>query len=842
MRTLIRTMFLCCLLTVSVGLHAQINYSGIVKDADNAEPVSYAAVGVLGTTIGEMTNDNGEFRITARPGQKLVISFLGYKADTITLSSRRYLDIKLRPEATMLKEVVVVKKKYRNKNNPAVELIRHVIDNKNKNRRPNDNLTLTRRYDKTMFAINGITDDFKQKKILTKINFVFDNTDTTLMEGKEILPFYVREEINDKYVQLNPSRTKTRIEGEKMVRVNGLDVDNEGLAQYSKYMYQDIDIYANTIQFLTNGFLSPVASTAPTFYRYYIQDTLMVDNYQCIKLFFASRNKADQLFTGNLYIVNDSSYAIKKVEMTVDGRININWVRSVNIQQEFENNPTHGWMLKKDYLLIDFIFTEKSMGVVGERSQLFEDRPVNNLTETQINEIFAGNTIEKMDGYDSRDAAYWQANRLEPLPITQESTYDVMDSVQKVPVVKNIMKTGDIIVRGYIDCGKYEIGPLYGFYGYNAVEGHRVRFGGRTTSLLSKRYNFEAYAAYGFLDEKWKYYGKTGVSFTKNSIFEFPVRSISLSYYKDTRRPGQESNVNENALFKAIGRHTNHKLYYDETITLEHLFEFNNHFSYTLGLKYMLEHPGGDIYFNRNNYSAHTNDINYLNMSEVYLHLRFAPHEKFYQGRTTRHPLPSKHPVYYLDWNMGNKAWGNEYNYHKFAAGINKRIYLSVLGEAKCQLEAGYVLGSVGFPALTTHPSNQSWLYIDAYNLMNYLEFVSDRYVSLWIDYSANGFFLNKIPLLRRLKLREVATIKALYGELSSQNNPAKHADLLKLPVQDNGVPMTYSLDGTPYIEGSVGIANIFKILRIDFVKRFTHLDNPDVSEWGIRAKLDLDF
>ena len=223
MNTSIRAiLFLLCFFAANT-LFAQINYSGIVKDADNSEPVSFAAVGVLGTSNGEMTNDNGEFRITARPGQKLVVSFLGYKSDTITLTSRRYIDIKLHPEATMLKEVVVVKKKYRNKNNPAVELIRHVIDNKNKNRRPNDNLTRTRRYDKTMFAINGITDEFKQKKILTKINFVFDNTDTSLIQGKEILPFYLREEVNDKYVQLDPSRTKTRIEGEKMVRVNGLD-------------------------------------------------------------------------------------------------------------------------------------------------------------------------------------------------------------------------------------------------------------------------------------------------------------------------------------------------------------------------------------------------------------------------------------------------------------------------------------------------------------------------------------------------------------------------------------------------------------------------------------------
>ncbi|MBO7337539.1 MAG: carboxypeptidase-like regulatory domain-containing protein [Paludibacteraceae bacterium] len=832
---------IAALLRANAATAQNARYSGTVKDAENDVPIGYAAVGVLGTTQGVMTNDNGEFSISAAPGKRLVVSFIGYRSDTIKLGARRNIELKLKPEAKMLKEVVVKRKRYTNKNNPAVTLIRNVIAHKEENTKQTARLTHTRKYDKTMFALNDISEKQKNWKILKKVDFVFDNTDTTLVEGKEVLPFYVREEITDIYSSTSPKAKKVVTDGERMVKVNGLDVDNEGLAEYSKHMYQDINLYDNTITFLTNGFLSPIASTAPSFYRYYIQDTVMVDGEKCVKLFFASRSKADQLFTGHLYITTDSTYAVKKAEMTVDGRMNLNWVRGVSIVQEFKKSEDLGWTLSKDYLMIDFIVTNKINGIVGERSQVFREMP-EPTTDEFGDSLRIKNEYVKSDGYDSRDQAYWDENRLEKLPQTQEAAYQVMDSVQKVPMVKGLMIAGDIIGRGYINLGKVEIGPLYGFYGHNAVEGHRVRFGGRTTDKLTKRANFEAYGAYGFGDNVWKYYGKASFSFTKKSIHEFPVRSISLSYYNDTRRPGQESNVNENSVFQAIGRDTNHKLYYDETITLQHLFEFKNHFSYNVGFKYMIEQPGGDIYFNYSNYNSQQNNVRYLNTSEAFLTLRWAPKERFYQGRTSRHILPSPHPIFTLKYQVGSKLWGNDYDYHWLKLSIYKRFYLSVFGTAKVNLEGGYMFGKASFPTLTTHASNQSFLYLNAYNLMNYLEFVSDKYVSLWIDYDAEGFFLNKIPVIRRLKLRDVATIKVLYGGVGGNNDPDKNNDVFKFPVKADGTPMTYTLGEMPYIEGSIGLSNILKVLRVDFVKRFTYLNNPKAPSWGIRIKFDLDF
>lgn len=843
-----------------------VTYSGVVKDAGNGEPISFAAVAVTGEgkePRGVMTDDNGAFTINAERGMRMVISMMGYQNDTLRLGTNRYLDIELKGETQQLAEVVVTRKRYRNKGNPAVELIRQVTAHRDKNRKNNAALSRTRQYEKTMFALNDITQGMKEKKVLKSVDFVFENTDTTLAKGKEALPFYLKEDLRDIYERKDPHAKKVVTQAQQMVKVRGLQIDNDGLAEYLKYMYQDIDIYANTITFLTSGFLSPLATGATQFYRYYIQDTLAIDGVNCVRVFFAARNKADLMFTGNLFITLDGDYAVKRVDMTVDGRVNVNFIRDVHVTQDFVKVPERGWMLRRDYLWIDFYAGYDLPGLIGDRLQVFEDRAVPRLTVSdslfmdldergskaleraveQAEKDMARDMTEGMPNEMSRhlhagDSSYWRRERLEALSETQERTYELMDSVQKVPIVRRAMVTADIIARGYWDHDKYEIGPIYGFYGYNAVEGHRVRFGGRTTNNLSKRYNVAAYAAYGFGDERWKYYGRGALSFTRGSIFDFPARTLTLSYYHDTHVPGREVNVNENSVFSAIGRHSNRKMYYDDCLTLSHLFEFRNHISYDVGFRLFNVRPGGELTF----VTSTMKNLNSLQLNEAFITLRAAPKEKFYQGRASRHTIPSKYPIFTCEYATGRKALGNDYDYDRLVLTAKKRFYIWVMGTADVTAEAGKVWGRGAYPSLITHLSNQSFLYLRAYNMMNYLEFVSSRYASLWVEYNAGGFFFNKIPALRRLKLREVATVKALWGDLEDRHKPTLHDDLPTLPTDDNGNVMTYSLEKKPYIEGSVGISNIWQCIRLDFVKRFTYLDNPAAPSWGIRMKFEFDF
>ena len=556
-------------------------------------------------------------------------------------------------------------------------------------------------------------------------------------------------------------------------------------------------------------------------------------------MFFSPYNKNDFLFQGFLYITKDSSYAIRKVDMYVNKNINMNWVKSLRVKQEFKNIDNHGWMLTRDQINIDFGLSQNGTGIYGQRAVSYEKYLLN---KPRPEADYAGSMKDKP--IPQMPDTFWVAHRHDPLDKSEEGIYSTMDSVKKVPAFKRTMSIVMLLFSGFKDFGYYEIGPVNTFYSYNPIEGIRLRFGGRTTPKFSKKFTFDTYGAYGFKDQKPKYFFGTTYSLTDKTIYDFPVKSLKVSYQNETKIPGQDLQfVQEDNVLLSIKRGVNDKLFYNKNARISYLNEFENHFSFSLNYSYNYQSTGGNLYFNRTNYANYTNEIDHLNISEFSLSLRYAPHEKFYQGKQYRIPLPSKYPVLQLDFITGNKIFGNDYNYNQLKATISKRIYYTVLGYSDVQLEAGKILGTVPYPLLTIHHANQTYSeQLLSYNLMNFLEFVSDQYVALYIDHCFNGFFFNKIPLLKKLKLREVADLKVLYGNVGSNNDPVLHPELFKFPTTADGTPITYTLEKEPYIEGSLGISNIFKLFRIDVVKRFTYLNHANVASIGIRARFKLDF
>ncbi len=819
-------------------------FRGIVLDTQTNEPIPLASVTVLDHGQVTRTNESGRFTIffnsTTSRRTQIKVSCVGYKTEIISLpNGRKELEIRLSSQSQNLKEVTVKKQKYRNKNNPAVELIEKVIANKKKNRREAVNYYKNEKYEKIQFALNDITPKFKQKRVFKNLQFMFESTDSTATNGKEILPIYMKETISDYYYRKSPKNEKEIIKSNKTVHFEGLD--NKGIDDNIKYMYQDVEIYDNNITLLTNQFLSPIANSAPTFYRYYIMDTIQSGSEKYIKLFFGSRNKEDMLFQGFLYITLDGSYAIKEIELSVNKNINLNFVKDVKITQQFEKTEDKGWLLSDDETAINFGITKKGQSILGKRTvsyKKYQFEPPKN------DSIFKGKSIVVLDSANIRSEDYWKAHRHQELSKSENGTYAIIDSVQNTPIFKRTIDVINIILFGYKDAGIFEIGPVNTFYSYNPIEGSRVRFGGRTTPKFSNKISFDTYLAYGFKDEKIKYYLNGTWSLTPHSAYEFPVKSLSMSYQSDTKIPGQDQAfIQEDFVLLSIKRGVNDKLFYNKTFKIEHLNEFENHFSYNLNYQHSLEHPEGNLYYNKTDYSLHTNDVNSLNVSEFSLKLRYAPNEKFYQGKAVRIPVKSKYPAFELQLTSGAKLWGNDYNYQNLRFSANKRFYFSVLGYSDVVFEADQIFGKVPYPLLNIARANQTYSYqIMSYNLMNFLEFVSDRYVSLNVDHCFNGFFLNKIPLINKLDLRESVTCKVLWGDLSNGNNPAYNSSLFKLPVDANGNPITYSMSKVPYIEASIGIGNIFKLFRVDLVKRFTYLDHPDIAKIGLRTRFKFDF
>lgn len=819
--------------------------SGSIIDAETNETIPFAVVSFVGLSVGTRSDDDGQFQLASFvASDKIKVACIGFETQIIKVEKgkKQEVIIKLKSSSKAIDEVVVKpqKKRYKKRDNPSIDLINQVISHRDRNKKESFSFYQFEKYEKIMFGLSNITEEFRERKAFKDLQFVFNHLDTSKIEGSQVLPVYMKESLSDFYYRKSPKVTNEIVKAQKMVGFEGY-VDNKGLDNYLKYLYQDIDIYENNATVLTNQFLSPIAATATTFYKYFIVDTSFVGNSRCIKMFFSPYNKNDFLFQGYMYIMDDSSYAVKKVDMYVNKNINLNWVKSLRVKQEFNNIDNHGWILTNDEINIDFGLSKNGTGIYGQRAVSYEKYLVN---ISQNDSIYNGPDIIFKDNVDNKPDSFWVENRHRPLEKTEVGVYTMMDSVKKAPVFKRTMNIITLLIAGYKDFGYIEIGPLGSFYSYNTIEGNRLRFGGRTTPKFNRKIIFDTYAAYGFKDEKSKYYFSTSYCFTNKTIYQFPVKYLKVYYQNDTKIPGQDLQfVQEDNFLLSIKRGINDKITYNKTAKIEYYNENESHFSICAIYQFTKQTPAGNLYYNRTNYSNYSNDIKYLNISEFSLTARYAPHEKYYQGKQFRNPLASKYPVLQLQATVGSKLIGNDYDYRSLKALISKRVYFSVLGYSDVILEAGKIWGTVPYPLLMIHRANQSYSYQSmSYNLMNFLEFVSDQYVSLNIDHCFNGFFFNKIPLFKKLKFREVVACKVLYGSVTKENNPANHPELFKFPTEANGTPITYTLEKQPYIEASAGVSNIFRFFRIDVVKRFSYMNHANVSSIGLRMKIKLDF
>ena len=397
--------------------------TGTVTDALTGNAIPFASVYLKGTTIGTLTGNDGKYRLeTTVSAKSISFSFIGYQEEThdIKAGTEQRIDVRMKLTSITLDEVVVKarKKEYRNKDNPAVELIEKVVAKKDENRPGSFNYLQYKTYDKIQFALSNVTENFENSNVFSKFNFIFSNIDTTKRIGNDILPVFIQESLSEHYYRKEPEVKKEVLLAEKSINLQQY-LNNRGASNYLNYLYQNINIYDNEILFLTNKFLSPIAKTAPLFYRYYILDTVPVADIKCIRLFFEPRNKSDFLFHGSLYITMDTTYAVKKIDIGINKAINIDWVQDIAITQDFEKIGQKAWLLSKDEISIDFGIFKNTLGLYGQRTIYYQDYKIN---EPISEEVFRGPAkVEKIEP-GSGKKSYWDANR--PVPLTKtESQY-----------------------------------------------------------------------------------------------------------------------------------------------------------------------------------------------------------------------------------------------------------------------------------------------------------------------------------------------------------------------------------------------------------------------------------
>lgn len=821
--------------------------TGTITDARTNQPLPFVTVSFPGTSIGVNSDNNGKYRLeSGKSYTQLKFSFVGYKPviRTIIAYKEQVINVKLQSDVQTLNAVTIKsgkKTRYRNKNNPAVELIRQVIAHKDSNRMQSYDYTEYEQYEKLQFSFINVSDKFFKKALTRNYKFLYDNRDTTDLPGKSLLPVYQEEKITQTYYRKNPPKTKKIVLGEKKANVVTF-VDEEGVNTYLNRMYNEIDIYSNNIFLMTNQFLSPICDEAPAFYKFFITDTIEVNHQKLVELSFTPRNGNDMLFEGLIFVTLDGKYAVQKASLSINKNINLNWVKGMQADLDYEQNPDGRYHLSKSFTKASFGLTKNGdKGIFGERTISYENYLVN---KPEPDSVYAGEDLVIRNGAMNRNEQFWTKSRgRDTLTTVEANAYKNIDSLQTIPSFKHLMATINLFAVGFAQAGPVEIGPIGTFYSYDPVERSRIKIGGRTTDTFSTRYYLEGYGAYGFGDKQFKYLASAAYSLNNKSIYKFPNDYIKISDQYDVRIPGENLAFEQpDQFYNSFTRGVNNKFLYNQNYKIDYVHEFESHFSYSVEMNNWKQTPAGSLYF-INNANGVPNTIPNITTTDLEIGIRYAPHEQLVQGKLYRIIIPSKYPILTFDYQQNIKGlFGGQYNSQNVYGRIDKRFYLSQIGYADLTVEGSYLFGQVPFPLLDIHQANQTYGFdLDSYNLMNFLEFVSDHYADVKLDYNLNGFLLNKVPLIKKLKWREIISFKVLYGGLRDENNPALNPQLFQFPTQ-NGAPQTFTLNKQPYVEGGIGIGNIFKIFRIDLIERFTYLNNPNVSRFGVRGSAWFDF
>ena len=852
----IKSFLLFLLLGCCISVSAQ-NIQGVVTDSLTNEPIPYLSVFYEGKGVGSITDNDGNYKVETRKGwNKLTFSAVGYVTKVVNIipGVTKNLNVRMRPDDIMLDEVVVKPKreKYSRKNNPAVELMKKVIAHKKNNKLSENDYYQYNKYQKITMSLNDVTPEMLEKGMYKKMPFLKDQIELCEETNKFILPISVDETASQKIYRKHPKSEKTIIKGMSSTGVNELFATGDMLSTVLKDVFTDVNIYDNDIRLLQYPFISPISSSdAISFYKFYIMDTTFVDKDKCFHLTFVPNNSQDFGFTGHLYVLADSSYTVKKCTMNLPKKSGVNFVDNMDIIQEFEQLPNGEWVLKTDDMIVEMTLMKIMQGFQIRRTTRYSDYAFDELPQQLFKR--KGAEIKEADAM-MRGDDFW--NQYRPVPLTQtESSMDMLvKRLEQMPGFKYVIFVLKAFIENFVETGtkehpsKVDIGPVNTMISNNYIDGLRLRMSAQTTANLNPHLFLKGYYAYGFKDHRSKYMGEVEYSFNKKEYLprEFPKNSITFSYQYDVMSPTDKFlKTDKDNVFVSFKTSTVDQMSYVRNIALKYENETQFGLKTTVEVKHSTDEPtGGLAYITNDDQKTLVPEIQTM---EASLAFRYAPGETFVNTKQRRIPVSFDAPVFTLSHTAGFKGvLGGEYNYNLTEIGLYKRFWFSSWGKIDMFVKGGAQWNKVQFPLLIMPAANLSYiLQRETFNLINNMEFLNDRYASLDVSWDLNGKIFNRIPLLKKLKWREAIGFKMLYGHLTDKNNPMKHpgdSELFLFPTRD-GRPTSFVMDPkTPYMECSVGIHNIFKILHIDYVRRLNYLDHPDANKWGVRFMVMMTF
>lgn len=805
----------------------QYTIKGKIFDAQTKEPIPFASVILKGTMFGTNTDFDGNYTLTTdKIADSLIAIYIGYQrmAAPVKRGVSQVINIPFYAlqEGISLNEVVV-----KAGENPAHRIIRLAIAHKAMNDKARLKSYEYEVYNKIEFDLNNIPKKLKDNKAFKPIKFIFNNMDSANSAEKPSLPLFMVETVSDLYYRSSPKSKKEVIKASK---ISG--IQNQSISQVMGDMYQNINIYDNDVIIFGKDFKSPVADNAILNYKFYLEDSLFIENKWCYHIRFKPRRQQELCFSGNMWIA-DTTFGVKRLEMGIPTNTNINFINDANVIQEFTYIDSV-WMLKKDRIVIDFIpnslgiiSKEKHPGIYGRKTTSYHNIITDKPKDSKFFTI--GTNVFVEDSATKRSTVYWDTTRHDSLTSRENKIYKMIDTIQGLRFYKRWSEAITIMVSGYYKAGNFEVGPLYKFYSSNVVEGSRLRFGGRTSSKFSRWHELNGYVAYGTKDQKWKY----GIGF-KAFLSKKPRRQlIGMDYKSDLELLGQSQNgfTNDNLFATLLRRASPRTLTRVSQIQVWYDKEWFQGFNTKIGYVSRTLTPVGNYKYYYLNQKGDSAVQPFLRTSEIRVTTRFAYQEKFIDGDFSRTSLGTRYPIIQFTYVHSLKhIYEGQYDYQKVVLNVSDRVRWGLWGYTDYVIEGGQIFGNVPYPLLELHGGNQTFVYdYMAYNLMNYYEFASDRYASLWLFHHFEGLLFNKLPLVKKLKWREVVTYKILFGSVS--NN---HQTLL-FPAA------LHNLNSGPYQELSAGVENIFKFFRVDAFWRLNYTQYVK-SPFGLKVGFQLSF
>ncbi len=797
----------------------QTNITGTVTDK-KGDPLGFVQVQFLDSKIGTKSDSLGQFNIsTYYPTDTLVFRLLGYQTERVKIKKdqSQVLEVKMQ---TQDKEIAEIFLKAPLETRGA-QLHRRIIQYKDVNNKEKLSAYQYHLYNKIQLDASNLDSGLINNPLVDRLSIVKNYLQTDSSE-KSLLPVILSESVSDFYYLKDPKLKKEEVEA---THITG--VDNMQMTQFLGDMALELNIYDNIYDLFNKSFISPLAPFARSYYQFYLDDSTFIGADWCYKLRFVPKRTGDLVFEGHMW-VHDTTYAIKRFEANIAPGANLNYIQEFYFEHTFEQVQKEVWMLTSEKMVLSFKITEKSkfLGLVGRK---FSQRSNFIINEPKPEAFYrATNTVDVLNNAQERSEQEWAALRPVTLNEKELRIQEMVDSLEALPFYQNMRKLTYFATTGYWPINKIEVGSVASLVSANPVENLRVALALRTSNEFSKRLELGGRLAYGFGDERFKYNLKLRYNITPQK------RGMLTAYYNyDIEQIGQAPTAASmgtsfvtflsTAPFDKLTfvQKTGVSLEKDvkKDLILYGALEWKN---YTpLGLATYQQVSGFD-----------TIQVSQLTATELTTRIRWTKDEEFLSGSFDRTALRSPYPILSFQGIFGFKdILRSNYRYQKYEFQFEHNTQLGVLGRMRYGFTLGYINGTAAYPLLKVHEGNQSlWLLNSTFNMVNFIEFISDRYVIGFAENRWEGLFFDRIPLLKASKIRLITTERIMLGSLSPKHNQA-------LLIPDFVRPF----NGVPYVEVGIGIENIFKVIRIDFLYRATH-QIPGTSPFGIKARYSLNF